>query len=122
IQAQAAKVALEFTHLKELLNHWGSAPCTVSRVPPNPPIPPPRLSPPWRPPPMNTRQRSRSHSRHSASPRARSTALSVGPGWILPLRGKGIASTPRWGSPPTTMNTLVGSPPPTWGIMVPLQT
>lgn len=35
IQVQANKVALEVTHLQELLNHWGNAPCTIARVPPD---------------------------------------------------------------------------------------
>ena len=35
IQVQANKVALEVFHLQELLNHWGNAPCTVARVPPD---------------------------------------------------------------------------------------
>lgn len=35
IQIQANKVALEVAHLQELLNHWGNAPCTVARVPPD---------------------------------------------------------------------------------------
>lgn len=35
IQVQANKVALEVAHLQELLNHWGNAPCTISRVPPD---------------------------------------------------------------------------------------
>lgn len=33
IQVQANKVALEVSHLQELLNHWGNAPCTIARVP-----------------------------------------------------------------------------------------
>ena len=35
IQVQANKVTLEVAHLQELLNHWGNAPCTVARVPPD---------------------------------------------------------------------------------------
>lgn len=32
IQVQATKMALEVAHLQELLQHWGNAPCVVSRV------------------------------------------------------------------------------------------
>ena len=35
IQVQSNKVALKVAHLQELLNHWGNAPCTVARVPPD---------------------------------------------------------------------------------------
>ena len=35
IQVQENKVALEVAHLQELLNHWGNAPCTIARVPPD---------------------------------------------------------------------------------------
>ncbi|KAH9294882.1 hypothetical protein KI387_038470 [Taxus chinensis] len=37
IQVQAEKVRIEVEHLQTLLDHWGSNPCTVSRVPPNSP-------------------------------------------------------------------------------------
>ncbi|KAH9295537.1 hypothetical protein KI387_039125, partial [Taxus chinensis] len=36
IQAQALKVALEFAHLQQLLDHCGNAPCTMSRLLPEP--------------------------------------------------------------------------------------
>ncbi|KAH9327299.1 hypothetical protein KI387_007477 [Taxus chinensis] len=37
IQVQAEKVRIEVEHLQTLLDHWGSTPCTVSRVLPNSP-------------------------------------------------------------------------------------
>ncbi|KAH9292999.1 hypothetical protein KI387_041816, partial [Taxus chinensis] len=37
IQVQAEKVRIEVEHLQTLLDHWGSAPCAVSHIPPDSP-------------------------------------------------------------------------------------
>ncbi|KAH9328466.1 hypothetical protein KI387_000574 [Taxus chinensis] len=89
---------------QEFLAHWGSAPCTMSGVPPDPLPLPPRPSLPRRPPLAGPRRRSRSRSHHSASPQGRySDSSSSGLGWSPLPRGKGVARSPRWGSLPPDM-------------------
>ncbi|KAH9301058.1 hypothetical protein KI387_012641, partial [Taxus chinensis] len=88
----------------------------MSRVPPNDDDQRP-LQPL---PPHKHRGRSRSHSK-SARPSpslACPRPSSFGPGWSLPVRGKAVAGSFNWGSPPGGASHFGGSPPPGWGIMV----
>ncbi|KAH9296984.1 hypothetical protein KI387_028666 [Taxus chinensis] len=106
IQAHAQKVALEFMHLQQLLDHWASTSYTMSRVPSEDAHAPPSA-------PMS-RWRSKSHSRRPSPPRGRPAPSNFGP-----PRGKVVASASNWNSPPRGASSG-GSPPPGWGIVVPL--
>ncbi|KAH9312244.1 hypothetical protein KI387_027279, partial [Taxus chinensis] len=79
---QAEKVCIEVEHLQTLLDHWGSAPCAVSRIPPDSP-----------------RHRSHSQGRYSSHGRHNFD-------WGL-ARGQRSTSPHRWVSPPPSWTPLL---------------
>ncbi|KAH9317977.1 hypothetical protein KI387_019746 [Taxus chinensis] len=122
IQAHATKVALDFSHLQELLDHWGSSPCMMSWVLPDHPLlhlglllSDDHL--------LMAHARGVAHTTTILLPRGcPSTSSSSGPGWTSSLWGKGVASTSQWGPPcHWPCRLFAQSPPPSWGIMVRLQ-
>ena len=89
IQVQANKVALEVAHLQELLNHWGNAPCTVARVPPD--------ASAETSTPRGRRQRRHSSGRHSHTQRSQGSRHRSPSGGDRGWRCRS-ASPPRGGS------------------------
>lgn len=106
---QANKVSLEIAQLQELLNHWGNAPCTIARVPPDA---------------LADASSSRGRrSKHQSSGRHSHTPCSQGPCHRSPSGGHGgwrcrSASPPRGGSgwspasPPGRASGWSSTPPP----------
>ncbi|KAH9293615.1 hypothetical protein KI387_041181 [Taxus chinensis] len=85
IQVQVEKVRIEVEHLQTLLDHWGSAPCAVSHVPPDSP-----------------RRRSRSQGRRSLSHGRCNFDRGPARGWRSASPHRWVPSPPLSWTPPAT--------------------